>query len=81
MGSIVLLEEALSTQALAGLLDIRCSVIDRRLSSLHSVLSVPTSADSPIRMFHLSFRDFLLDPEKRDSNPFWIEEKEGTARS
>src|SRR5437667_15781 len=62
VGSIVLLAEPLSTSSLARLLDIPKSVIDRRLMSLHSVLSVLASAESPVRMFHLSFRDFLVDP-------------------
>ncbi|KAH6883946.1 vegetative incompatibility protein HET-E-1 [Thelonectria olida] len=75
VGSIMLLAEALSTPSLAGLLDIPGYVIDRRLVSLHSILSVPASAESPVRMFHLSFRDFLVDPEKRDTNPFWVDER------
>ncbi|KAK2926405.1 hypothetical protein FoTM2_013271 [Fusarium oxysporum f. sp. vasinfectum] len=74
VGSIVLLAEPLSTSSLARLLDISRSVIDRRLASLHSVLSVPASAESPVRMFHLSFRDFLVDPDKRSTNPFWVDE-------
>jgi hypothetical protein len=75
VGSIVLLAEPLSTSSLARLLDIPKSVIDRRLMSLHSILSVPASAESPVRMFHLSFRDFLTDPDKRNSNPFWVDER------
>ncbi|KEZ41880.1 hypothetical protein SAPIO_CDS6697 [Scedosporium apiospermum] len=75
VGSIVLLAEPLSISSLARLLDINKSVIDRRLDSLHSVLSVPASTDAPIRMFHLSFRDFLIDPDKRDNNPFWVDER------
>jgi hypothetical protein len=74
VGSIILLTEPLSTVSLTALLNIPKAVIDRRLVSLHSVLSVPASLEAPIRMFHLSFRDFLIDPEKRDSNPFWIDE-------
>jgi hypothetical protein len=74
VGSIVLLAEPLSTASLATLLNIPKVVIDRRLISLHSVLSVPASLEAPVRMFHLSFRDFLIDPEKRSSNPFWIDE-------
>lgn len=75
VGSIVLLAEPLSTASLANLLNIPLSVIDRRLMSLHSVLSVPTSAESPVRIFHLSFRDFLVDHDKRDTNPFWVSER------
>lgn len=75
VGSIVLLAESLSIASLACILDIPRPVIDRRLATLHSVLSVPPSDDSPVRMFHLSFRDFLVDPNKRDTNPFWIDER------
>jgi hypothetical protein len=74
VGSIVLLAEPLSTSPLARLLHIPRSVIDRRLVSLHSILRVPASAESPVRMFHLSFRDFLVDPNKRGTNPFWVDE-------
>jgi hypothetical protein len=58
----------------ARLLDIPEATVDRRLECLHSVLNVPSSTKHPVRMFHLSFRDFLVDPEKRD-NPFWVDEK------
>lgn len=75
VGSIVLLAEPLSKTSLAGLLGVPKQVINRTLISLHSVLSVPTSAESPVRIFHLSFRDFLINPNKRDTNPFWIDER------
>lgn len=55
-------------------------VISARLDLLHSVLRVPHSIYLPVRLLHLSFRDFLLDPEKKDSNRFWIEEKKTHAR-
>jgi hypothetical protein len=29
-----------------------------------------------VRLLHLSFRDFLLDPEKRETNPFWVDEQQ-----
>lgn len=75
VGSIILLAESLSIVSLACLLDIPRPVVDRRLTTLHSVLSVPPSDDSTVRMFHLSFRDFLVDPNKRGTNPFWIDER------
>jgi hypothetical protein len=73
IGSIVLLAEPLSTSSLARLLDITRPAIDRRLSSLHSILRVPSSTESPVRIFHLSFRDFLIDPARRTLNPFHID--------
>ncbi|KAI3326415.1 vegetative incompatibility protein HET-E-1 [Xylariaceae sp. AK1471] len=76
IGSIVLLANPLSTCALAHLLDIPQDVIDSQLDSLHSVLNIPLSPSSPVRLLHLSFRDFLLDPLKCGKNPYWINEKE-----
>ena len=75
VGSIVILAEPLSTISLASLLSTPKDAVDRRLSSLHSVLSVPANQDSPIRLLHLSFRDFLVDAKKRES-PFWVDERE-----
>ncbi|EED12794.1 wd40 protein, putative [Talaromyces stipitatus ATCC 10500] len=76
VGTIVHLAEPLSRSSLATLLDIDNQQIEGQLSSLHSVLSVPSSAESPIRMLHLSFRDFLVDADRRDTNLFWVDEAE-----
>lgn len=78
VGSIVILAKPLSTASLSRLLGIPKRVIDRRIDLLHSVLSIPSNPDVPVRLFHLSFRDFLLDPEKREKReeiPFWVDEK------
>jgi NACHT domain len=74
VGSIVILFEPLSRASLAVLLGIPKITIDRRLHTLHSVLRVPKDPKSPVRLFHLSFRDFLVDSEKRETNPFWVDE-------
>ncbi|OAR01330.1 hypothetical protein LLEC1_06464, partial [Akanthomyces lecanii] len=74
VGPIVLLASPLSTRALSQLLDISQDNIDDRLDLLHSVLSVPGSSDTPVRLLHLSFRDFLVKPELREHNPFWIDQ-------
>lgn len=76
VGPIILLASPLSTQALSQLLDISQATIDDRLDLLHSVLSVPESGDTPVRLLHVSFRDFLVNPETREHNPFWINEKQ-----
>jgi hypothetical protein len=76
VGSIVVLADPLSTSSLAGLLGINIEIIYCRLNSLHSILSIPPDRDSPVRLLHLSFRDFLLDPEKRGKSPFWVDESE-----
>ena len=75
VGSIVILESPLSTRSLARILRVSKDAVDDRLDLLQSVLSVPPSPDSPVRVLHLSFRDFLVDPEKRETNPFWVDEK------
>lgn len=80
VGSIVILSNPLSTASLARLLGIPKSIIDCRLDLLHSVLSIPSNAESPVRLLHLSFRDFLVDPEKSTSNPFWVDEKKAHER-
>jgi hypothetical protein len=46
-----------------------------QLNYLHSVLSVPDSEDVPIRLLHLSFREFLVDPQKQGRSPFWVDKK------
>ncbi|KAH8201323.1 hypothetical protein TruAng_004491 [Truncatella angustata] len=75
VGSIVTLASPLSTSALTQLLDISVAIVDNALRPLHSVLHVPPSLKQPIRLLHLSFRDFLVDPARRE-DPFWIDEKE-----
>ncbi|KAI0544411.1 Pfs, NACHT and WD domain protein [Xylaria curta] len=75
VGPIVVLATPLSASALARMLDIEEDIIHHRLDHLHSVLSVPRSAEEPIKLFHLSFRDFLLDPVKCERPGFWIHER------
>lgn len=48
--------------------------IHARLRFLYSVLDVPKDEGRPIRLFHLSFHDFVLDKE-RCQGQFWIDEK------
>lgn len=76
VGPIVVLATPLPTSVLARVLDISQPTIEGRLDMLHSVLNVPSSEESPVRLLHLSFRDFLVDPRRRGKNPFWIDEQE-----
>jgi hypothetical protein len=75
VGAIILLASPLSVNALAQLLNLERDDIDNRLDSLHSVLDIPNDLDAPIRLLHLSFRDFLLDSEEKNSSRFWIDRK------
>jgi hypothetical protein len=82
VGAIILLYNPLSTFALADLLRIEAGYVGRVLRPLHSVLNIPRTADGktdrtlPITLFHLSFRDFLVDPDSKHQSMFWIEPKE-----
>ena len=62
VGSIAILESPLSTASLTCLLRVPQDGIKCQLDFLYSVLSVPNSEDVPIRLLHLSFRVFLVDP-------------------
>ena len=75
VGSIIVLESSLSIPALAHLLNIPKEDIKCRLDLLHSILNIPIDKDIPVRLLHLSFRDFLLDIQKRGTSPLWINEK------
>jgi hypothetical protein len=76
VGGIIVLENPLSIVSLANLLSIPKEDVSCRLDLLHSVLSIPVNDDMPIRLLHLSFRDFLLDPQKCGKSLFWVDERE-----
>jgi hypothetical protein len=71
VGAIVILESCLSVILLSRLLGLPERLIHLRLNSMHSVLSVSDYETLPVRLFHLSFRDFLIDPETREKNSLW----------
>lgn len=60
VGVIILLAVPLSINALSLFLGIGADQISNRLDTFRSVLSVPDGRDQPVRILHLSFRDFLL---------------------
>jgi hypothetical protein len=76
VGSLIILAEPLGTSPLARLLDVEKETIDCRLDLLHSVFSIPSSPHAPIRLLHLSFREFLLDPYKRGKSLIWVDQRE-----
>jgi hypothetical protein len=75
VGSIVILESPLPVGPLAHLLQVPQKEVKRRLDALHSVLSIPNGKHVPIRLLHLSFREFLVDTQKQGKSPFWVDEK------
>jgi len=71
VGAVLLVLNPLSTTALSDLL--RVSDISTTLRSLHSLLIVPDSTEDPIRAFHKSFPDFLMDPVRCRDGQFFVE--------
>jgi hypothetical protein len=80
VGTVALLAEPLPSLALVNFLTISAEVLNKRLGRLRSVLSIPDSKQLPVKMSHLSFREFLLDCEKQDKYWFWVDEKEAHGR-
>lgn len=76
LGTIILLESPLSLNALATLLGVQKHFLHIRLNSLYSILDVPHHETTPIRLFHISLRDFLLNADTRERSPLWIDQKE-----
>lgn len=74
VSAIVLFESPLSIISLSNLTGIPTATITTRLNLLHSVLNIPFDETVPIRLFHLSFRDFLLDCETREKTALWVDE-------
>jgi hypothetical protein len=75
LSPIIVLASPLPMESLSCLLKMDITDIRSRLLQLHSVLDIPTDPKAPVRPLHLSFREFLVSPDKRADN-FWVDEKE-----
>ncbi|KAH7196255.1 nucleoside phosphorylase domain-containing protein [Fusarium oxysporum] len=75
IGSIVILATPLSVTALSQLLGVSPDVVDDRLDALHSILSIPPTRQMPVRLLHLSFREYLISPKQKETSEFWVDEK------
>jgi len=75
VGSIVVMFNTMPARNLAQLLQISFNMVSRTLNSLRSVLHVPEDESQPVRLFHLSFRDFLQDSRRCSDSRFRIDEK------
>ncbi|KAK0955788.1 hypothetical protein LTR91_022693 [Friedmanniomyces endolithicus] len=79
VGSIVLLKNPLSVSALCLLLSDHEEQVVGVLQPLDSVLNTPRAESgridlsAPITLLHLSFRDFLVEPELKKQNIFSID--------
>ena len=70
VGAVLLVVNPLPMKALSTLL--RMSNVSTTLRFLHSVLKFPSNRDDPVRVFHKSFPDFLMDPERCEDEKFFI---------
>jgi hypothetical protein len=73
VGAVLLIFNPLSIRGLSDLLGPSTQHIKNTIRSLHSLLLVPESTEDPIRIFHKSFPDFLLDPQRCEDKKFFIE--------
>lgn len=71
LGSLVLLRDPLSAQALELLLKLRPKTVRETLVHLHSVIVVPENDIKGITLLHPSFFDFITDPT-RCRNPNFV---------
>uniref|UniRef100_A0A0B7JY42 Uncharacterized protein n=1 Tax=Bionectria ochroleuca TaxID=29856 RepID=A0A0B7JY42_BIOOC len=76
VGSIVLREEPLSVPALAQLLGTSPETVFNMVTSVSSVLNVPRDEKTPVKTFHLSFREFLINKQRNKSPKLQIDEDE-----
>ncbi|PYI26279.1 hypothetical protein BP00DRAFT_407555 [Aspergillus indologenus CBS 114.80] len=65
IGVIILLAVPFSVKTLSRFLDLEERVITNLLNDFQSVLSLPQDRETPIRISHLSFRDFLVQTKSQ----------------
>lgn len=76
VGSIVTLFEEQAEITLAKLLVLPLAEIRQILQPLRSVLNIPEDGNSPIQLFHLSFRDYILNEKRCSILSFHIGKRE-----
>jgi len=75
VGSIVVMFNTMSARNLAQLLQMPFKMVSGTLDPLRSVLNIPEDESQPVRLFHLSFRDFLQDFQRCSDSRFQVDEK------
>ena len=75
VGAVLLAFNPLSMLSLSHLLRDFDTPLDisTALGSLHSLLLVPEAIEDPIRTFHKSFSDFLMDPKRCQDSQFFVD--------
>ena len=72
LGAVVLVANPLSPSTIAALLGFELEEVLPLLSSLRSLLILQDDADHPVRPFHKSFPDFIIDPTRCDNPRFRV---------
>jgi len=72
LGAVVLAANPLSPSAIATLLGFDTEEVFPILSSTHSLLIFQEDADHPVRSFHKSFSDFIVDPARCANQRFHV---------
>ena len=72
LGAVVLATNPLSPSAIATLLGFELGEAYRILSLIHSLLILQDDIDKPVRPFHKSFPDFVVDPARYASQRFRV---------
>ncbi|KAN0114431.1 hypothetical protein V8E51_003975 [Hyaloscypha variabilis] len=76
LGSVVVLCSQLSAYALAKLLHITKQEVDQTLQDLDDILDIPEDQTRLLRLYHPSFRKFLLSKDRCIDLKFWVDEKQ-----
>ena len=72
LGAVVLTANPLSPSAIAALLEFDVEEVSPILSSVHSLLILQEDVDHPVRPFHKSFPDFIVDPARCANSRFRV---------
>ncbi|KAF9642449.1 hypothetical protein BDM02DRAFT_2236978 [Thelephora ganbajun] len=72
LGAVILAADPLSPSTIATLLGSSTKGVFLRLSSIHSLLILQEDTDSPVRPFHKSFPDFIVDPTRCTNKRFHV---------
>ena len=72
LGAVVLAANPLSPSAIATLLGFDVEEVSPILLSVHSLLTLQEGDDQPVRSFHKSFPDFIVDPARCANSRFRV---------
>ncbi|CDO72551.1 hypothetical protein BN946_scf184983.g34 [Trametes cinnabarina] len=74
LGTVTLAEERLSPTSIDALLNLQAGDVRRVLPVLNAVVNIPPLDEehTPIRLIHLSFPNFLIDPSRCTSREFLV---------